>query len=66
MSRVCRVLLASAVILFGSCLVSKSCCDQKAATRPDNGVSKLQKKVILSLEKIEEQVFGGAKKNDGL
>ena len=66
MSRVCRILLVSAAILFGSCLASKSCCEHKAAPRPDNGVSKLQKKVILSLEKIEEQVFGGAKKNNGL
>ena len=58
MNRVCRVLLVSAAILFGTCFVSKSCCGHKAAARPDNSVSRLQKKVILSLEKIEEQVFG--------
>ena len=66
MNKVCRVLLVSAAILFGTCLVSKSCCEDRAATRSDNGASKLQKKVILSLEKIEERVFGGGERNNGL
>ena len=66
MNKVCRILLVSAVILFGSCFISKSCCELKAVPQSDNGVSKLQKKVISSLEKIEKQVFKGAEKNNGL
>jgi len=66
MSRICRILLVSAVILFGSCLISKSCCSQKAATRAEPVASKLQRKVILGLEKIEERFFTGAEKNNEL
>jgi hypothetical protein len=65
MSKVCRILLVSAVMLFGSCLISRSLCGHKAAPR-SGSISKLQKKVILSLEKIEERVLGGAKKENGL
>ena len=66
MNRVCRILLVSAAILFGTCLISKGCCELKAVPQSDNGVSKLQKKVISSLEKIEDRVFRGAEKNNGL
>jgi hypothetical protein len=65
MSKVCRILLVSAVMLFGSCFISRSLCEHKAEPRTP-GISKLQKKVILSLEKIEERVLGEDKNENGL
>ena len=59
MNKLCRVMMVSAVLLFGSCLISKGCCEDKAVVANDS-VSKLQKKVILSLEKIEERIRTGS------